>query len=134
MKPSFLLRRARVATWCLVLGISFYAVWRFELVRLPEGSCSPLLAVSAGERLWIDLHPDEVRPGDVVLFGDPAGESLLLGRVEIPPASLPAEALDALARGALWIVGDHPSCPARDSRLLGPIPRDGVAGRLLFAW
>lgn len=134
------LRRLRLAGWAAALLAALYLVWRFDLARLPEGSCSPVLAVGEGDRMWLDTRPGAVGPGDVVLFRDPAGAGpdgrrvLLLGKVVEAPPSLPAAAARAVDAGALWIVADHPSCPARDSRLLGPIPADAVAARLLLAW
>ena len=47
-------------------------------------------------------------------------------------AELAPEAALALAEGALWILVDREDCPGRDSRELGPVAPDRVAGRIAF--
>ena len=141
MKPPIrALKRLRYAFWCAALLAAGYLVLRFETVTLPSEACSPLLSISPGARLWIDVFARAPIEGDIVLFraadlDDPEQPgALLLGRVEAPPLDLPTDVAQELAGGALWIVGDHPSCPVRDSRLLGPIPRAALEGRLVFTW
>ena len=128
------LRRFRIALWLGAFAAAAYLLVRFETVTLPSEGCSPLLSISPGARLWIDVLPPETVLGDVVLCRESGSDNLLLGRIAEPPLELTGDAARALAGGALWIVGDHPSCPARDSRLLGPVERDAVAGRLVFVW
>ena len=135
--PKELVRRARWVLWIGALLVVFYLMMRFESVRLPEGSCSPLRSLPAGSRLWIDRWPPAVGETDVVLFRDPGPDgdgALLLGRVESAPDSLDADSLRELESGALWIVGDNSDCPLRDSRLFGPVERDAVEGKLILSF
>lgn len=131
MRPPRL-RRLRLALWAAAAAGAAYLLWRFETLRLPEEGCSPVLAFAPGEPLLVDLHPSAVGPGDVVLFRHPEDGPLALGRISAPPPGTTPEAEEALAGGALWIAGDRPGCPSRDSRLLGPIPRAALRGRVLL--
>ncbi len=127
-----LLRRIRVGFYVILLLGGGYLWLRFEMVPIPEDAYSPLVEFDPGARLVVDTHFGELQVGDVVLFeGDP-GE-ILFGRIEEPPPSAPREIWDAVEGGELWIEGDRPDVPVRDSRILGTIPRERVTGRVAFA-
>ena len=133
MKPARVLGRVRLAVWGLALLGTAYMVWRFDRYSLPEGACSPVLALDPGDRLLVDTRPPAFAEGDLVLFEGARGK-LLLGAVGAVPASAPAEAWSRVEAGALWIVADRPDCPAEDSRFLGPIEPDAIRGRVIFSW
>jgi len=108
-----------------LVGIG-YLVWRFEIETLPGKGCSPLLSLRPGAHLLIDGHPPELRPGDTVLFRDPAGR-LLIARIGPRPES-------AGDGPGYWLETDNRACPGPDSRSLGLIPRERCQGRMLFAF
>ena len=122
----------RIVLWVGVLAAGGYLMVRFDLASLPKGSCSPLLAISAGDRMWIDRHPREPKVGDIVLFEDPGSDRFLLGKVVEAPPALAPDAQSLVDAGALWIEGDNSDCAVRDSRLLGPVSRDKLAGRVIM--
>lgn len=125
--PQALLQPARRVIYLLAaLGV-VYLIWRFELVRLPNEGCSPLLRVGAGDLLWFDQRPSQLGEGDVVLFEGPGG-ALLLGEIRADD-----EADRPKVPGAFWIRTDRPDCPGFDSVELGWIPRERVHGRMLLA-
>lgn len=126
------LARARVGLYAVVALAVVYLAWRFDTLTLPSEGCSPIRSIAPGARIFVDLHPGAIQDGDRLIFRDEAGE-LLLGIAEPVPESAPDEFHARVAAGALWIVADDPACPARDSRVLGPIPRDAVAGRVFLA-
>jgi len=126
------LLRARIFVYLFAAAAVVYLAWRFDTVTLPEEGCSPVRSLQPGARLFVDLHPGVIVDGDRLLFSDENGE-LLLGVVAPLPESAPPEFAERAAAGELWIVADDPTCPARDSRALGPIPLDRVAGRVFLA-
>ena len=137
-----MLIQARTARWIKRLrlvaygGIGLavvYFVLRFDIVRIPEDSLSPLIGYEPGERLVVDRWVGTLAEGDVVLFeGNPS--EILLGRVGRPPSSAPAATWEAIEGGALWIEGDRSQGPVRDSHVLGPIPPERVRGRVGFTF
>ena len=127
-----LLRRTRVAFYVVLLLGAGYLWWRFEMVPIPEDAYSPLVEFDPGARLVVDRCFDDLREGDIVLFEGEPGE-ILFGRIERPPPSASREIWEAWESGELWIVGDRPDVPVRDSRILGTIPRESVTGRVAFA-
>lgn len=135
MDHRLLLRRIRIVVYGIVIVLVVTMVWRFDVISLPEEGCSPLRRLAPGDRIVVDVHPGELREGDVVFFRAGAGE-IRFGEVQPVPPSAPEETWAAVAAGALWIVGDDADCPARDSRVLGPIEREAVEGRLVlvFPW
>ena len=64
IRQSALLRSLRRATLLLALLGAAYLVLRFDLVNLPDGSCSPLRRYEAGDRLIVDRRPSSVEVGD----------------------------------------------------------------------
>ncbi len=129
-----LVGRLRVAVWIgtlLALGFLFL---RFDLVRLPEAGQSPVLEISPGDLMWVDLRPREAELGDLVFFEEGSTERWLLGRVVAAPSDLPENAARQIERGDLWIEGDNPGVELRDSRVLGPIERTRISGRVLLHW
>ena len=129
----WLFERLRLGVYgFLVLGVG-YVLWRYDRIELPAEGCSPLSLFVPGDRLLIDLRPGQIEVGAAVLYRGRAGE-LLLGRVQEPPPTASAATWEAWdARRALWIVGDRHDCPGPDSRSLGPIPAEGVEGRVVCA-
>ena len=126
------LLRARLGLWIGAALATIYLIWRFEVISLPAESCSPLIAIPAGSSLWIDRFPRPARIDDIVLFRDPQLDQILLGRIRPTPNSLPTARQRAISNGgAVWIEGDNPACPHRDSRLFGEIPVDQIVGRVL---
>ena len=121
--------RLRIGLYAVLAVVVGVFVVRYDLVLLPAEGCSPLVGFEPGERLVVERRflgqPDE---GQVFLFRD--GDELLLGRVAAPPASAPEEVWKAVAEGSLWLVTERPECPGRDSRVLGPIPREAWWGRV----
>ena len=126
------LRKARVGIYATVVLAILYLVWRYDSITLPEEGCSPVRSIAPGARLVIDLHPGTLATGDTVIFRAEDGE-LLLGVVGVVPDSAPPEMQASVADGALWITADQPKCPAKDSRLLGPIPRASIAGKVFLS-
>jgi len=122
----------RIVLWVGVIAAGVYLMVRFDLASLPKGSCSPLLAISPGDRMWIDRKPREPMIGDMVLFEDPGSDRYLLGRIVEAPDALTPQARGMIDAGALWIEGDNSGCAVRDSRLLGPIKPDKLAGRVIM--
>jgi hypothetical protein len=126
------LARARIGLYAFAALAIVYLGWRFDTLTLPEEGCSPIRSIAPGARLFVDLHPRTIDPGDRLLFRAADGE-LLLGVAFAPPESAPPEYGARVAAGEIWIVADDPGCPARDSRALGPIPRERVEGRIFLA-
>ncbi len=110
-------RRAILACAVLVLG---YLWWRFEVITLPEGSCSPLLRFSSGSSLVVDKHPPEYELKDAVFFRG-AAEGLFIGVIE------------ERRETGYWIVTDDPQCAGRASSEFGEIAPTALRGRVLFA-
>lgn len=126
-----LLSRVRVAVYLVLVLLVAYGLWRYDTVRLPPEGCSPLFRFAPGDRLLVD-RLGAPTPGDAVLYREPGG-TLLLGLVAEPPGSAPREVWDAYERGELWLEAERADCPTQDSRLLGTLPRDAVAGRVVAA-
>lgn len=128
-----LLRRWRLWLYAPVILAVVYLVVRFDTISLPEEGCSPVRAIAPGARILLDLRPAEVGLGDAVLFRS-ADTALLLGVVAELPQSAPQGYHQRVQAGELWIVADNPSCPARDSRALGPVSRADLAGRVVLTF
>ncbi len=126
--PRRLQRRLR--NLCLLVAALCvgYLAWRYDTQTIPVGGCSPLMRFGPGNRLLVDQRPRGLRVGDALLF---RGEGrLLLGAVErVRPDGAAPTRVDAV-----WMVGDNPQCPARDSGQLGWIDVGQVAGRVLMVW
>lgn len=125
-----LLWRGRIALYAGVVLVLLYGTWRYDLVRLPAAGCSPVEGVEPGDRLVVDVRERRPGRGAIVLFRTPDAR-LAFARVEPPPPSAPAEVHDAVAAGALWLVADRAGCPGPDSRRLGPLGPDAVAGTVV---
>ena len=125
-------RVVRVAAYVALALVLGYGAWRSDVASLPSEGCSPLLLFEPGNSLVLDRRPGEIAEGRAVLYRSPFGE-LLLGRIETPPPSVPAEVWDACEAGALWIVGDRAGCPGEDSRIFGPVQPDAVEAVVAFA-
>jgi hypothetical protein len=127
------LRRARPWIYALVVLAVAYLAIRFDTISLPEEGCSPVRAIAPGARILVDVRPGELALGDAVLFRS-EGAALLLGLVAELPESAPQGYHQRVQAGELWIVADNPLCPARDSRALGPISCEDLAGRVVLAF
>jgi hypothetical protein len=129
------LRRARIAVYVATLAALAYLFLRYDRITLPSEGCSPVLALDPGSRALVDTWADGGPENSVLFFRDPedAG-TLLIGVVGAVPSSAPADEWEAVEGGALWLVSDRLDCPGRDSRVLGPIPRALVSGRVVFSW
>ena len=101
-----------------------YGIARFESIRLPSNGCSPVHGVEPGARLVLDTWAQNLGAGELVLYRDAAGV-LYLGRVQPFPAN-------EESGSGLWVLGDRSDCPTRDSRDLGPIDTDRIAGRIFY--
>lgn len=84
--------------------------------------------------MWVDRYPRAPELNDIVLYRDPILDQILLGRVVAAPPQLPSAVSRQLSDGAVWVEGDNPDCPQRDSRLLGVVTLSSIAGRVLYSW
>ncbi len=78
--PRRFLPLLRRLTLLLAFAGLIYLVQRYEMVTLPESSCSPLVRFSPGTRLLFDTAPPGYQVGDVVLYEVP-GDRLGLGEL-----------------------------------------------------
>lgn len=129
MKRNSFLKRARIVVYVLVLVVVGYHVLRYDLLRLPDGYCSPIARFSPGDRLLVDRWTEAYQVDDPVLFRS-LDDKMLLGVVRELPPSAPDEMHLSVAEGALWIVTTAADCPGTDSRRLGPIHPDDMVGRI----
>ncbi len=108
---------------CLLLGVlgALYLWQRYELLPLPRTGCSPLMSLSPGSTLWVDLQAEDLGVGDVIFFSLPSG-AIAFGRCTRTQGT------------DLWLVTDVEACPAEDSQTLGWIAQDRVHGRLVLAF
>ena len=121
--PLRWLPRIRLAIVALALLATGWIVSRFEVLRLPDEACSPLLRFSAGAVLFVDGRPPSYGVGDAVFFTDATG-ALRLARID-------ARVEEGSSR---WIlVTDNAACPSPASGELGPIDEAAMRGRVLFA-
>lgn len=133
-KPRIGVRRRKILFWIRVgvVLVAFGALWhlsqRFELVKLPEDSCSPLTSFEPGISLLVDRQPEALYLDDAVLFELPGG-ALGLGRITTPPGSPPGT---LSTQAGYWILGNAPDCDAPDSQEHGAIAREAIVARVLF--
>ncbi len=120
MNKNRVLLYARRATLLVPLLALAYLSWRFDLTRLPDSGCSPLLRFSPGSSLVVDKHPRDYQLRDAVFFLGPDG-ALYLG------------AIQEHSGAGYWIVTDNPLCAGQGSDQLGAIERGAFRGRVLFA-
>jgi hypothetical protein len=124
----------RVVFWMriVVVLVAFGGLWhltqRFELIKLPEDACSPLVSFDPGVSLLVDRTPEQLYLDDAVLFELPDG-ALGLGRIQVPPGS-PAGTLRTDV--GYWIRGDAPDCDTPDSQEYGAIEPSAIVARVLF--
>ena len=124
----------RVVFWARigVVLVAFLGFWylsqRFEMVKLPEDACSPLVSFEAGVSLLVDRRPEKLYLDDAVLFELPDG-ALGLGRICVPPGMPPGT---LRTEAGYWILGDAPDCDTPDSQEYGAIAPEAVAARVLF--
>ena len=133
MPASPLLRRLRLIVWGTALAGLGYLLWRYESVRLPLEGCSPLVEFEPGASLLLDKRPGVLHEEQIVLYRPPGG-TLLLGRLGVLPSSAPQEYWSRIDEGEVWIESGLPTCPSLDSRVLGPIAREAIEGRVLLWW
>ncbi|MCP3915655.1 MAG: hypothetical protein GY711_08880 [bacterium] len=128
MNPRRLAPKLRLGTLVLA-GIGFgYLGWRYDLLSLPEGNCSPLLRFASGSRLLVDTRPHGIGEGDALLVRGPDGR-LHLGRVtRVRPEGAGREDTESF-----WLETDNADCPGASSADFDWIPRARVAGRALLA-
>lgn len=132
-------RPARLLFWARRLVLAYaaigagYLMWRFEVQTLPSGGVSPLVAYRPGAHLLVDTRARDGRVGDALLFHDELGR-LLLGRVAERPsaADAPPGSSDPGSTG-LWLLSDREDTELPDSRTLGAVPRERIAGRVVCA-
>ncbi|MEM7309745.1 MAG: hypothetical protein AAF682_23925 [Planctomycetota bacterium] len=131
-RRNLILRRARIGLYVVAAAAVLYLSLRFDVTGLPTEGCTPVRDIPPGSRLVVDLHASTLFEGDAVLFRA-ADDELLLGLVGVLPPTAPETFAERVGAGELWIVADNESCPARDSRALGPIPRDRVVGKVFLS-
>lgn len=112
---------ARRGTLILAVVGFAYLMWRFELTRLPDTGCSPLVRFSPGSPLLVDKQPQQLRAGDAVFFQGPDGR-LYLGSIEEE------------REGGYWLAVDNEDCAGAHSETLGVIPESRIQGRILMAF
>lgn len=120
MSRSRILFLVRRVIFGLALVALAYLYWRFEVVRLPDGGCSPLMRFGSGSALVVDKHPPIYEHSDAVFFEGPSG-GLFLGVVETSQAA------------GFWLTTDNPQCSGRASEEFGVISLNLLRGRVLFA-
>ena len=132
MKGKAWLDRMRIVVYVVLVVVTGFVLWRYDLVRLPSEGCSPLVGFAPGDRLVVErrLVAADVE-GEAVLYRAPTGE-LLLGRVSPLPPSAPPEHWAAVEAGALWLEVERRDCPGGDSRRFGPIETEAAWGRVAF--
>lgn len=118
--PRKLLRVTRRVTLVLAVLGTAYLFWRYQLLRLPDGSCSPLLRYSAGAQLIVDQRPGEYAVGDAVFFEGP-DERVYLGAIE------------RLEPSGVRIGTDNEACPGQGSDEFGVLPRSALRGRVILS-
>ena len=136
IRQSALLRSLRRATLLLALLGAAYLVLRFDLVNLPDGSCSPLRRYEAGDRLIVDRRPASVEVGEGSWLRSDLGQvgDAVLVRDGAGTLHLALISAERDSDGALWCSSDCDRCEGFDSGRDGWIPRSSVAGRILLAW
>ncbi len=128
MNPRRIARTLRYATLALAaLGFGYLGL-RYDLLSLPEDSCSPLVRFPAGSRLLIDVRPPGLGQDDALLVRGPDGQ-LYLGRV----TRVRPEGASRSAAEAFWLETDNASCPGASSEQFDWVPRVRVVGRVLLA-
>ena len=115
----------RVVLTLAAAGI-FYLVWRFDVVSLPAGAESGLVAIPPGSRLWIDARPVVFAPGDLVLFRADDG-ARRLGRI----ATL---RVDAASNGGDGNAGLRAVLVEDDRGSSTQVAAPALTGRILFVW
>jgi hypothetical protein len=128
-RANLILRRLRFAIYVMLIVLLGYSKWRYDLIRLPEGGISPLLAFNPGTRLVVDMQTSTVHEGDAVFYRLDDG-TWLLGRLQAPPASAPKAVWEACEAGSYWIRKEREECPGQDSLILGPIAPENLVGRV----
>ncbi|MEZ5980023.1 MAG: hypothetical protein R3F34_17670 [Planctomycetota bacterium] len=130
MNPQRIVRHARRATIAFAAVAIFYLVSRYGVVPVPAEGESPIFGIGPGSRLLVDTWADAPNVEDVVLFRHEQGGAtvLQLGRVRSAPsgASLPAD--------SLWIECDDVGVAGFDSAVEGPVAKERVVARVLFAF
>lgn len=102
-------------------GPSLFPLTRF---RVEGDSMCPTLR--PGDHLLVNRAAyllSRPRPGDVVVLRDPEEP----GRVLVKRVADPADG------GSCFVVGDNPAA-SRDSRRLGPVPRELILGKVWFRY
>ena len=114
-------RRLRRLTWVLSAACVLYLFVRYDLLTLPEGSCSPLLRFGADQTLLIDRRPSGFDVGDAALYRGP-DQLQHIGLIE------------RQANGGFWMITDNPACASQSSVEFGPIAESDCVARILLAW
>jgi len=114
-------RRLRRATWILSAACVLYLFVRYDLLRLPQGSCSPLLRFGADQTLLIDRRPSGFAVGDAALYRGP-DQLQHIGLIE------------RRTDGGFWMITDNAACGSQSSEDFGPIAREACVARILLAW
>lgn len=117
-----IVRLARRITLVVAAVGGGYLVMRFNVTRVPEGRCCPLVRFTPGANLVVDGHPSRLWEDDAVLVRDAAG-GLHLSIVETVRED-----------GAIWCTTDRAGCPGYSSEQYGWVARDAVQGRVLLSW
>ncbi|MEZ6017462.1 MAG: hypothetical protein R3F49_20275 [Planctomycetota bacterium] len=113
-----MLRPLQRATWAAsLLGVA-YLLWRFESFQAPAG-LAPTVGLAPEERGILDLRPQTLGAGDIVLYADTSG--------------LRHFARLQGAAGAEDVAPERWTATGDDGRPL-EVPRAAVLGRVILVW
>ncbi|MGP8074104.1 MAG: S26 family signal peptidase [Thermoplasmata archaeon] len=108
--------------------------WRSRRVVVEDESMLP--ALRPGDRLLVDpTYYRGRRParGDVVVLRDPERPGRLLVKRVGATEGEPDPSGAPVPSGTLYLIGDDPA-RSRDSRSFGPVPLNGLVGRVWFRY
>lgn len=123
LDPRRLAKPARRLTLLAAFGGAVYIGMRFGVHDMPDHACSPVASLAPGATLLIDGRPRPLETGDTVLLRVEGGTHLVALVDRIRPSD-----------NALWCTTDGVDCPGFESEEHGWVPRNVVAGRVLFGW
>jgi len=111
----------RILPILALIGLAAAGWRRLVTFEIAERSMEP--ALRPGDWALGTRRPRRLRPGDVVVYRDPARPGFeIVKRVAAPPTPI--------APGEMWLLGDNPGAGSIDSRTLGPLPREWATARL----
>lgn len=121
MNPRRVTRHLRLVVYVTCALAVLYLWGRFDLYRLPEVGCSPLLRFTPGDTLLLDRRPRNLFVDDAVLV---RGDDGLLYLAKVTD----------LADDRAWVETDAPDCPGRDSDQFGWVAAEDTSARVLMVW